>query len=131
MNTKSFLILRLAAATSMFCHGLVRFSKLSAFSNGMVKSFENSMLPDFSVEVFSYALPFCEFIVGCLLLFGFFTKQALYAGSVIMLFLIFGSTLIEEFSALPSQFIHIAFFALLLNFIKSNSIALDTIIKNK
>lgn len=129
METTSFLLLRLAIAISMFGHGLVRLPKLTTFSNWMIGSFENSMLPKFIVTPFSYILPIAEFAIGLLLLLGLFTKPSLIAGGIVMLALLFGTAMIENWEAIPSQLIHIALFALLLHFIDSNSWAIDLLIK--
>lgn len=129
METTSFLLLRLAIAISMFGHGLVRLPKLTTFSNWMVGSFENSMLPKIIVTPFSYILPIAEFAIGLFLLLGIFTKPSLVAGAVVMLILLFGTSMIENWEAIPSQLIHIAFFALLLLFADYNSWAIDTLIK--
>lgn len=129
METTSFLLLRLAIAISMFGHGLVRLPKLAAFSNWMIGSFENSMLPKIIVTPFSYILPIAEFVIGLFLLLGIFTKPSLVAGAVVMLILLFGTSMIENWEAIPSQLIHIAFFALLLHFADYNSWAIDTLIK--
>lgn len=129
METTSFLLLRIAIAISMFGHGLVRLPKLVTFSNWMTSSFENSMLPKIIVTPFSYILPIAEFSIGTLLLLGLFTKPSLIAGAVVMLILLFGTSMIENWEAIPSQLIHIAFFALLLHFIDYNSWAFDTLIK--
>jgi thiosulfate dehydrogenase (quinone) large subunit len=129
METTSFLLLRLAVAISMFGHGLVRLPKLATFSNVMIGSFENSMLPKFIVTPFSYILPIAEFAIGLLLILGLFTKPSLIAGGIVMLALLFGTSMIENWEAIPSQLIHVAFFALLLHFIGYNSWAIDTLIK--
>lgn len=127
MNTLAFLIVRLAIAISMLGHGMVRLPKLSAFSQWMVGSFEKSLLPKALVAPFSYILPVAELSIGLLLLTGLLTKPAAVAGAVVMLLLIFGTTMTENWEALPSQLIHIIFFAILLQFIDSNSFALDKI----
>jgi thiosulfate dehydrogenase [quinone] large subunit len=129
METTSFLLLRLAIAISMFGHGLVRLPKLATFSNWMVGSFENSMLPKIIVTPFSYILPIAEFAIGLFLLLGIFTKPSLVAGAIVMLILLFGTSMIENWEAIPSQLIHIAFFALLLHFADYNSWAINTLIK--
>ncbi|OIV39688.1 DoxX family membrane protein [Flavobacterium johnsoniae] len=129
METTSFLLLRLAVAISMFGHGLVRLPKLTAFSNWMVGSFENSILPKIIVTPFSYILPIAEFVIGLLLLLGLFTKPSLIAGAFVMLALLFGTSMIENWEAIPSQLIHVAFFALLLHFAEYNSWAIDNLIK--
>ena len=112
----SFLLARLAVGMSMFGHGLVRLPKLQDFSQWMVGQFEKSMLPEIIVTPFSYILPITELLVGIFLLIGLFTRQALVAGSLVMIALIFGSSMIEEWGAIPSQLIHAAFFSILLIF---------------
>jgi thiosulfate dehydrogenase [quinone] large subunit len=129
MNTTSFLIVRLAVAASMLGHGLVRLPKLSEFSNWMVSSFEKSMLPSVLVTPFSYILPIAEFVIGLLLVIGLFTRGSLIAGGFIMVILIFGSAMVENWEAMPSQFIHAAFFAVLLSFLQYNTCAVDSSLK--
>lgn len=131
MNTFAFLILRLAIAISMLGHGLVRLPKLNTFSQWMIGSFEKTMLPKTLVVAFSYALPFAEFTVGLLLLSGLFTKPAVIAGAMLMLLLLLGTTMVENWEAIPSQLVHIIFFAMLLQFLENNSYALDKIFINK
>ena len=125
MNKYSYFILRSGIGLSMFGNGFVRIFKLNAFSAWMTGQFEKSMLPQMLVTPFSYILPFLELIAGALLILGLLTKQALLLGSIVMLMLIFGTTMIENWDALPSQLIHIAFFTVLLQFIGSNSFCLD------
>jgi len=129
MNQIAFLLLRLAIGASMFGHGLVRLPKLAGFSSWMVGSFEKSMLPLALVRPFSYALPILEFTVGLLLITGLFTKASLIAGALIMVALIFGTTLIESWDAITSQLIHAAFFAVLLQFVQYNTYAVDSLLK--
>ena len=129
MDITTYLLLRLAVGASMFGHGLVRLPKLHTFSNWMVGSFEKSLLPKVLVVPFSYALPIAEFFIGLLVIMGLFTQQSLTAGGFVMIILIFGTAMIENWEALPSQLIHIAFFALLLQFVASNSMALDNVFK--
>ena len=128
-NSISFVLLRLAIGASMFGHGLVRLPKLNGFSNWMVGQFQKSMMPAALVTPFSYALPIAELIIGLLLLLGLLTKQALIAGGIVMILLVFGSTTIEDWSAIPSQLIHAAFFAALLSSIAYNTYAIDNLLK--
>lgn len=125
----AFLLLRLGVGLSFFGHGLVRLPKLHAFSQWMTDLFEPSLLPRFLVLPFSYILPVAEFIVGVLLLLGMFTRQSLVAGAAVMLFLVFGSCMVEEWSAIPSQLIHILFLAILLTQLTHNTYSVDQILK--
>lgn len=125
MNPTAYLLLRLAVAVSMFTHGLVRLPKLAGFSAWMVGSFQKSMLPAAMVLPFSYALPVAEFSVGPLLLLGLWTRSASIAGSLVMLALLFGTGMIENWDAVPSQLLHVAFFVALLAFLEQNIFSLD------
>lgn len=126
----SFLLARLSVGMSMFGHGLVRLPKLHSFSNWMVGQFEKSMVPEIIVIPFSYILPIAELLIGIFLLIGLFTRQTLIAGGIVMIALIFGSSMIEEWGAIPSQLIHAAFFSILLSFEKSYScFAVDSVLE--
>jgi thiosulfate dehydrogenase (quinone) large subunit len=120
-----YLLLRLLAGMSLFGHGLVRIPKLAGFSNWMVAQFKDSLLPEALVTPFSYILPFAELVTGALLLIGLFTRAALVSGCAIMLVLIFGSSLIEEWGSIPSQLLHGFILALLLQFIEANTYSID------
>lgn len=130
INTAStFLLLRLAIGASMFGHGLVRLPKLNGFSAWMTGQFEKSLLPPALVIPFSYVLPVAEFLIGILLILGLFTRQTLFSGGIVMILLVFGSCLIEEWSAIPSQLIHVFFFAIMLSSLNHNAFSIDALIK--
>ncbi|CDF80169.1 DoxX family protein [Formosa agariphila KMM 3901] len=128
-NKTSYLIVRLAIGVSMFGHGLVRLPKLQAFSDGMLKSFENSMLPELLTLPFSYVLPVLEFTFGLCLILGLFTRVSAIIISAVLISLIFGSTLIENWGAITAQLVHIAFSIYLIHNINDNSFAVDKLIK--
>lgn len=125
MDPLGYLVLRLGIGISFFGHGLVRLPKLAGFSDWMMGKFENSMVPDALVLPFSYVLPIAELIIGLLILLGLFTRWTLAAGAVVTLMLMFGTTMIESWDALPSQMIHLLFFAVLIQYIGSNRYSLD------
>lgn len=130
MNRKwAYLLSRLGIGLSFFGHGLVRLPKLNGFSNWMVGQFSKSMLPEILVVPFSYALPILEFVAGLMILIGFFTKQGLLLAGAVSLALIFGTTMIENWEALPSQLIHVAFLSVLLAYLPDNSYAVDHLMK--
>lgn len=129
MNDLSYLMLRLVAGISFFGHGLVRLPKLTAFSQWMTGSFSKSMLPKSLVTSFSYALPIAEFIIGLLLISGLFSQKAIIVGFAVILLLMFGTCLIENWEALPSQMIHAIILVALYQFIAANSISLDQFFK--
>ncbi|WP_312336173.1 MULTISPECIES: DoxX family membrane protein [Sphingobacterium] len=131
MNDISYLMLRILAGISFFGHGLVRIPKLNAFSQWMTGAFSKSILPQSLVTPFSYILPIAEFLIGLLLLLGLFSEKAFAAGFVVMLVLMLGTCLIENWEALPSQMIHALILIVLYQFIAANSFSLDHIIFKK
>jgi thiosulfate dehydrogenase [quinone] large subunit len=131
MNKTSYLILRMAIGTSMMGHGLVRLPKLSTFSTWMTGSFKNSMLPSVLVLPFSYLLPFAEFGIGVLILIGLFSRLAFMAGALVMVMLIFGTCMVENWEAIPSQLIHVVFFAFLLQYAGSNTWSIENLLFKK
>lgn len=130
-NKTSYLIVRLALGLSMFGHGLVRMPKLQQFSEGLVASFENSMLPELLTVPFSYVLPIAELVFGLFILLGLFTRISAIAIAVVLLSLIFGSTLVENWGAITAQLIHIAFVAYIIHHVKDNTYAIDNRINVK
>ena len=121
----SYLLARLPMGMSFFGHGLIRLTKLSVFSHEMAGQFSKSILPQNFVLAFGYVLPFLEFITGFLLLIGLFTRSAIVLGVLIILSLIFGSSLIEQWPAIFTQLIYGLYLALLFNFIGYNTISID------
>jgi len=121
----TYLLARLPIGMSFFGHGLERLPKLAAFSNGMVASFSKSILPAGLVLPFGYVLPFLELLTGILLLLGLFTRFATVLGVAIMLALIFGSCMVEQWNNVFTQIIYGAYLALLFEFVQYNSISID------
>jgi thiosulfate dehydrogenase [quinone] large subunit len=122
---RTYLLARLPVGMSMFGHGLDRLPKLQAFSGHMVGQFSKSMIPGSLVSLFSYVLPCLEFLTGILILLGLFTRFACVLGVLIMLALIFGSSLIEQWENVFTQIIYGAYFALLYSFAVYNRYSID------
>ena len=121
----AYLLARLPIGLSFFGHGLIRIIKLDTFSKGMVAQFSKSFLPAVFVSVFGHALPFLEFAAGLLLLLGLFTRFAICLGTAIILMLICGSSIIEQWNAIFTQLFYGAYLAALYYFIPYNAYSLD------
>lgn len=125
-QTLAYSLARIGMGVNLALHGLVRIPKLDQFSAWMVGSFEKSWLPEIMVSQFAHVLPFAELILGFLLLLGLFTRKAIIASAIMIIVLIFGSCLIENWSAAGSQMIYLAYLAGLLVFREGyNQISLD------
>lgn len=121
----TYLFTRLLIGASMFRHGFARIFDLMAFAEKMTKGFEATLLPEVLVHPFMVALPVLELVVGLLLLFGAKTKWATIAGLVIMLALIFGSSMQQNWGAIPVQMFHGVFLLGILLFLPYNKYSLD------
>jgi thiosulfate dehydrogenase (quinone) large subunit len=121
----TYLLARLPIAVSMFGHGLERIPKLQGFSSHLAGQFGKSILPEVLVAPFSYLLPFLELLTGLLLILGLFTRFSCILGVVIMLALIFGSSMIEQWENVFTQIIYGAYFALLYYFAVYNRYSID------
>ncbi|MFA0964729.1 DoxX family membrane protein [Roseivirga sp. BDSF3-8] len=121
----AYLFARLAVGGSFTGHGLIRMPKLDGFSQWMTGEFSGSPLPQWLVTPFAYALPFAELALGLLLLVGLFSRLALTSASIIMLTLIFGSCMIENWSAVATQLFYSLYLAILLALHEYNRYSLD------
>ncbi len=124
-----YLILRLTLGISGLMHGVVALLDLRQYTDNFVLLFEQTFLPNDFVLAFGYALPFLEFVIGLFLIFGFFTRRIAIIGSFLMLLLLIGSSIIKDWASYPSQFLHIAFYGLLIQFSASDFCAIDKLIK--
>ena len=121
----AYLMARIAIGLSFFGHGLIRIINLATFSQGMVKQFGKSILPAGFVSLFGHVLPFLEFITGLLLLLGLFTRFGLMLGWLILLSLIFGCSLIQEWNAIFTQLFYVAYLSVLYWFMDYNGFSMD------
>ena len=124
-----YALLRLAIGMSMLIHGLGRLPKYSAFVEATVKQFAQSPLPVAAVTAFALITPPVETVIGLLVLFGFRTWFGLAAGGLWMVFLIFGSTLIENYNIVAIQLLYSLIFCYLLQHLDQNELSVDRLIR--
>jgi thiosulfate dehydrogenase (quinone) large subunit len=124
-----YLVLRFTLGLSIFMHGLTRLPHLSAFADGLVKEFANTVLPAMVVRPFAISLVFVEGIVGLLVLLGLFTRAALILGSATMAALIFGTTLRSDWITVAVQLLYCAIYAALLAAREYNAYSVDALLR--
>lgn len=122
----AYFLLRLSMGMNFLGHGLVRIPKLSAFAEGMTNSFEKSWLPQPWVQIFSTTLPFFELIIGLMLILGFKTRIASFAGAGLIIMLLFGSSTVENWEAMGIQMIYALFFYILISRLEDNRYSVDS-----
>ena len=122
-----YALLRFVLGFSILMHGVSRLvSGLAAFADQMTNSFQNTILPLSLVRPFALALPFIETVVGGLVLLGLFTRPALMAGGLLIVALMFGTTLQAKWDVLSQQLLYGALYAALLAAARWNHVAIDT-----
>lgn len=114
-RTLAHALLRVSLATTILLHGVVRLiAGPNQFADGMAKQFASTPLPTGLVHSFGFVLPFLEASIGALLLLGVQLRWTLVAGALLMVVLIFGSTLRGDFQIVGLQLIYAVVYFLLL-----------------
>ena len=98
----------LASFPKLFMYS--RLPHLVEFSNLMVKQFTATFSPRPLVYITGFGIAIGEAGIGTLLIFGLLLRPTLVIGTLLMLLLIFGSTLIQEYQALSTQMVAVAFY---------------------
>jgi thiosulfate dehydrogenase (quinone) large subunit len=128
---RTYLMARMPVAVSMLGHGLDRIPKLQGFSDHMVDQFSKSIIPVKVVAEFSTALPFVELGVGVLLILGLFTRFSCVLGLLLMLALIFGSTMIEQWDNVFIQIMYGLYFTMLYYYAFYNRYSFDRLLSRE
>lgn len=121
----AYVLLRITMGINFFGHGAIRMPKIPKFREGMLGMFKDSVLPDSLVYGFGTVLPVAEFVIGALIILGLYTRQALTAGAIVMIILIFGSCMIERFDNAGGQMLYAFMYFFLLFYLEYNHFSLD------
>ena len=105
---------RFGLGVNIALHGWTRVFRFAEFAAHLDQQFAHSVLPQALVAASAYAIVGAECIVGILLLFGLALRAALAAGSLLMIALLFGTCLVQNWSAAGDQLIYLGFYAVLL-----------------
>ncbi|APR76118.1 Hypothetical protein A7982_01465 [Minicystis rosea] len=103
---RAHLGLRLTLGVNLAAHGLARVGHAGAFAEGLVRDFQSTWLPGWSVSAFALGLPFVELVIGVLVLVGLRTRAALFAGSAVITALTFGSCLRQAWEMAGAQLVY-------------------------
>ncbi|MBW2960314.1 DoxX family protein [Mesonia aestuariivivens] len=114
----AFLLARITLGINFFLHGLVRTPKINAFTSGLTKGFESTMLPLSLVRSIAYAIPFIEIFLGAFIILKLASKKTLAATAIFIMMLIAGCAFKEDWSAVSTQMLYALFVFLLLNNLK-------------
>jgi len=113
----AYLLLRLVTGLDFFMHGFSRIftgAGLPGFAQSMVTSMANTQLLPSVVLATGYAIPCVELLIGTLLLLGLFTRASLTAALLLMLVLMFGIGLKQDWNVAGQQLLYALVLAILL-----------------
>jgi len=114
----AYFLLRLIAGMDFFGHGFARIftgPHLAGFAHGMVGDMARSPLPSPLVLATGYVVPCIELIIGILLLTGLATRFALVVAMLLMLVLMFGITMKQDWNVAGQQLLYGLVLAVLLS----------------
>jgi thiosulfate dehydrogenase [quinone] large subunit len=101
---------------------------LNFLLHGIVKEFAAASLPPGLVSAYATALPFVEGGIGLLLVLGLFTRPALVAAMLVIMSLVFGSSLLEKWSLVGDQMLYGLYIITLVLHLQRNRLCLDPIL---
>ncbi len=128
----AYALLRIVFGINIFFHGLSRLvGDHAAFLAYLSQQMAKAPLPKSILPPFAATLPWVEGAVGLLLLLGLFTRFALVAGSLVMIVLMAGITLAQNWDVAGIQLIYCAIYFVLLTHRGRNFYSLDTLIGSR
>ena len=127
----AYTLLRIVVGVNYFNHGFTRIFDIPSFINSMVNVMQDSGIPEFLVRINAALVPPVELIVGALITVGFLTRSALIACFVLMIILMYGITIIQNWDGASSQLIYNIVLFILLAGVNFNRFSIDDWLKNK
>ncbi len=118
-------LLRVGLGVNLFTHGLVRLPDLAAFVAHTQQTMAKSPLPRPLVVAAGYAIPFVEITTGALLLLGLFLRPALVLGFLLLIVLMFGICLAQNWTVAAEQLVYMLVLAVLLATARHDRYSLD------
>jgi thiosulfate dehydrogenase (quinone) large subunit len=125
-----YAFLRFVLGLNICFHGVSRLlGNHQAFLAYLAKSLANApLIPKASIPFFAAVLPWTEALVGLFLLLGLFTRIALITGSFVMIVLMAGITLAQDWETAGLQLIYCIVYFVLLTNLDRNHFSLDTLV---
>ena len=102
----AYTFLRIVLGVNFFNHGFTRLGDIPGFAQSMVDMFQDTFVPEVLVRVPAMLVPVVEFIGGLLVTIGLATQAALITLFGLMIVLMYGVTLIQNWDAASSQLIY-------------------------
>lgn len=127
----AYTFLRIVLGVNFFNHGFTRIGNMPGFAESMVQRFQDTFVPEVLVRAPALLISPIELIVGLLLTFGLVTQGALFTGFGLMVVLMYGITLLQEWETATSQLIYCLIFFLLIAGNSFNTFSLDHLLEHR
>ena len=127
----AYTFLRIVLGVNFFNHGFTRMGNIPGFAQSMVDMFNNTFVPEILVRVPAMAVPIVELIGGALVTLGLATQAALITLFGLMIVLMYGVTLIQNWDAAGSQLIYCLVLFILIASNSFNTFSLDRVISRR
>lgn len=123
----AYALFRLTFGINLTMRGVTRIALgRTAFVTYMLTQFQNvPVMPQGFLMAFATVLPYVETVIGLMVLFGYQTRTALIAGSLMIAALTFGTMMRQDFTIAWLQLDYALAFFVLLAFRSWNSISID------
>jgi len=137
MNAKNsalgYLVLRLTLGVNLLLHGVVRMGsgRYALFIDSTAEQFAPAPLPTSLVRVAAALIPLAEALLGFLLVLGLLTRTALVLGSLLMLLLLSGMALLQQWAIVGLQMTYVLFYVILIYRLEDNRWSLDSFLAKK
>jgi thiosulfate dehydrogenase [quinone] large subunit len=127
----AYVLLRFVFGMNICFHGVSRLlGDRQAFLVYLTKSLAPAVLiPKATIPAFAAVLPWAETLLGLLLLLGLFTRFALIAGFLVMILLMAGITLAQDWTTAGLQLMYCLMYFILLTFVSKNYFSLDSLLR--
>lgn len=127
----AYMFLRIVLGVNFFNHGFTRIGNIPGFAESMVQRLQDTFIPEVLVRSQSLLVPPIELIVGLLLTLGLVTQGALVVGFGLMVVLMYGITLLQDWETATSQLVYCLVFFLLVAGNSFNTFSLDNLLAHR
>lgn len=127
----AYTLLRIIVGVNYFNHGFTRIGNIPGFAQGMVERFQETWIPEVLVRLNATLVPPVELVVGLLITIGLLTRQALIVCLCLMLVLMYGVTLLQQWDTATSQLIYDFILFVLLAGLGYNTFSVDYLLWGK
>ena len=126
----AYTILRLSFGANIMLHGVSRLlNGRPAFLAYLNHYFEHAhLIPASSLPAFGTVLPWVETTLGLLLMIGLFSRFTMIAGALVMLCLVIGTNLAQDWVVSGLQLIYCFLYYYLLVHLEENTISVDAML---